>query len=129
VPYINRYYSLSFGYLGPKSTILDHSKEASAALNEAITIVGTTLKKKGFDVRTEYAWPDGSLYFYLRVLGAALGPVACSIEEAMAEHVAKVRLISIAELNPDDQRLNDCTVKELFEKTKEEKTDEPSQVR
>lgn len=64
------YYSISFHYAGPKASgplANDHGREASKHLWDLIDDLQGALKEAGIEHINEYAWPDGSLYQYVRV--------------------------------------------------------------
>lgn len=70
------YYIIEFHYEGPTSN-MNPTEEASAALSKAEEKAVKKAKAAGLDMRGAYAWPDGSLYFYIRMRK----PVACWPEE------------------------------------------------
>lgn len=59
-----KYFVLDFRYEGLKSNFGDH--DSSVALSNAIKKVENTLKNTTMSFTHSYAWPDGSLFYYVK---------------------------------------------------------------
>lgn len=60
------YYLISFFYPGPYCGAAGPGYDDSLALSSAENRIVSIIKEKSLDAHAAYAWPDGSLYYYLR---------------------------------------------------------------
>ncbi len=61
------YLSYSFDYTGPICNIPHENDDGSSkALSDAIESIHATLKKNEIKFKHQYAWPDGSLYLWVK---------------------------------------------------------------
>jgi len=104
------YYLISFFYHGPCCGAAGPGQEDSQALGAAINQIDEIIVAKQLDTHQAYAWPDGSLYYYLR------SPEPLSREEIQALfHDDAIWVVSATEQS-DYQKLDPISYATLEEK-------------
>lgn len=110
------YYHISFNYKGPRGGIAPGPR-SEEALTGACGEVGACLTRLGLEHEPSYAWPDGSLYEYVRSDKFFL-EVMEMIDKDLLEHAAGVRVDveGTGQMSPDDNpwKVGYKTVEEYF---------------
>lgn len=117
------YYNVGFKYVGPRVNILGDDDDpatlaADKALREAEKMLSDALAAADIDFRHAYAWPDGSLYKFVRTERSQTDLIS-DIELALKPHAARIGIGEVLAIDSahDPQKSDVRTVAEYFEKT------------